>query len=47
MVINSGIEEVVFADQNGIKKHEHPDQEYGYRITKVSNWINAPETHGY
>lgn len=39
MIINARINEVIFADTNGILKHRHPMQEYGYRIVNVSDWI--------
>ena len=31
LIMNSGIEEVIYADKNGIMRHMHPEQRYGYR----------------
>lgn len=40
LIMNSGIEEVIYADKNGIMKHMHPEQRYGYRAVKVQSWID-------
>ena len=49
MIINAGIDQVIFADTTGICKLDHPTGEYGYRIAKVSDWISEydPDQHGY
>lgn len=43
MIINSGINEVVFADIDGVRKMDHPTKLYGYRVVRVSDWINSPD----
>lgn len=37
MIINAGIDEVIFADPDGIGKRD--DRSYGYRIQKVYDWV--------
>ena len=45
MIINSGIDEVVFADANGIGSGHDG---YGTRVVKVEDWINnEPTGNGY
>ena len=36
MIINAGIEEVIFADPDGIGA---TDERYGYRVQKVRDWV--------
>lgn len=49
MIINSGIEEVIFADCNGLAINSHPTREYGYHVIKVHTWIDDynADTLGY
>ena len=49
MIINAGIDQVIFADVEGICKLSHPTGAYGYRVAKVSDWISEydPENWGY
>lgn len=49
LIINAGIEEVVFADVDGIKV-EGSDVPYGYTVVKVADWVsdrNLISTVGY
>lgn len=40
MIINAGIEQVIFADPNGIDApYPYNPQGYGYTVTNVSSWI--------
>ena len=39
MIINAGIDEVIFADVDGIGRLSHPEKKYGFRLVKVSDWI--------
>lgn len=41
LIINSGIEQIVYADPDGIAVNQ--DLGYGYRVEKIQDWIDADE----
>lgn len=49
MIVNAGIDQVVFADENGIRKTDHPTNSYGYLVRNVNDWIAEydPDNRGY